>query len=68
MSNIIIDYDSTFIKLESLDELSKLSKNNNIKVENKIIEITNLGMEGKISFTWWMGWILWICWNGWVKF
>ena len=51
MSNIIIDYDSTFIKLESLDELSKLSKNNNIKVENKIIEITNLGMEGKISFT-----------------
>ena len=51
MSNIIIDYDSTFIKVESLDELSKLSKNNNIKVENKIREITNLGMEGKISFT-----------------
>ena len=36
MSNIIIDYDSTFIKLESLDELSKISKNNNTKVENKI--------------------------------
>ena len=50
MSNIIIDYDSTFIKLESLDELSKISKNNNTKVENKIRNITSLGMEGKISF------------------
>ncbi len=51
MKNIIIDYDSTFIKVESLDELSRLSKNNNIEFEEKIRKITNLGMEGKISFS-----------------
>jgi D-3-phosphoglycerate dehydrogenase len=51
MNNIIIDYDSTFIKVESLDVLARLSKNNNNKVNNRIKEITNLGMEGKISFS-----------------
>lgn len=51
MNNIIIDYDSTFIKVESLDELARLSKKSSAKVNNKIKEITNLGMEGEISFS-----------------
>ena len=50
MSYLIIDYDSTFIKVESLDELSKNSKNFNKKIHKEIIKITELGMEGKISF------------------
>ena len=51
MSYLIIDYDSTFIKVESLDELSKNSKNFNKKIHKEIIKITELGMEGKISFS-----------------
>tara|TARA_B100000965_G_C19360274_1_gene655694 strand:+ start:87 stop:731 length:645 start_codon:yes stop_codon:yes gene_type:complete len=51
MNYFIIDYDSTFIKVESLDELSKNSKNYNIKTQKKIEKITELGMEGKISFS-----------------
>ena len=51
MNHIIIDYDSTFIKVESLDELSKISNGNDETINNKISEITNLGMEGKISFS-----------------
>jgi len=50
----IIDFDSTFIKTEGLDELAEIclkddpkqiEKNENIK------KITSLGMEGKISFS-----------------
>ena len=51
MNHFIIDYDSTFIKVESLDELSKISKNCNKTIEKKISHITSLGMEGKISFS-----------------
>tara|TARA_B100000242_G_C43021076_1_gene475169 strand:- start:963 stop:1607 length:645 start_codon:yes stop_codon:yes gene_type:complete len=51
MIHFIIDYDSTFIKVESLDELSKISNGDNETINNKISEITNLGMEGKISFS-----------------
>ena len=51
MNHFIIDYDSTFIKVESLDELSKISNGNDENINNKISEITNLGMEGKISFS-----------------
>lgn len=51
MNHIIIDYDSTFIKVESLDELSKISNGDDETINNKISEITNLGMEGKISFS-----------------
>ena len=51
MNHFIIDYDSTFIKVESLDELSKISNGDNETINNKISEITNLGMEGKISFS-----------------
>jgi len=51
MNHFIIDYDSTFIKVESLDELSKISNGDDEIINNKISEITNLGMEGKISFS-----------------
>ena len=51
MIHFIIDYDSTFIKVESLDELSKISNGEDETINNKISEITNLGMEGKISFS-----------------
>ena len=51
MNHFIIDYDSTFIKVESLDELSKISNGDDETINNKIREITNLGMEGKISFS-----------------
>ena len=51
MNHIIIDYDSTFIKIESLDLLSKISSKSDEKTHKKISEITRLGMEGKISFS-----------------
>ena len=51
MNHFIIDYDSTFIKVESLDELSKISNGDDETINNKISAITNLGMEGKISFS-----------------
>ena len=51
MNHFIIDYDSTFIKVESLDELSKISNGDDETINNKISEITNLGMEGNISFS-----------------
>lgn len=50
---IIIDFDSTFVELEALDELSKIVLSNNPNRENivkQIEEITQLGMEGKITF------------------
>jgi D-3-phosphoglycerate dehydrogenase len=49
----IIDFDSTFIRLEALDELCKLSLKNNPdkkKILKEFEILTNLGMEGKISF------------------
>jgi len=49
----IIDFDSTFIKDESLDVLFEVSLQGNPekdKVVNEIKRITNLGMEGGISF------------------
>ena len=51
MNHFIIDYDSTFIKVESLDELSKISSRSDETTSRKISHITNLGMEGKISFS-----------------
>lgn len=47
---LIIDFDSTFIKIESLDELLKICNNQNKKTIKKIEEITKMGMEGIISF------------------
>lgn len=52
-TNIIIDFDSTFVKLEGLEELAKITLNGNARKQeiiNKIEEITNQGMTGKISF------------------
>ncbi len=50
---LIIDFDSTFIKLETLEEISKEALRNNSKkdqIQRKIEEITKQGMKGKISF------------------
>lgn len=48
----IIDFDSTFTKVEALDVLAEISSNDNQKdtIEKKIKEITDKGMEGSISF------------------
>ena len=51
--NLIIDFDSTFISLESLDEfiLNNISNSaNNSELRAKIERITNQGMEGIINF------------------
>lgn len=51
--NLIIDFDSTIIKTEGLEELAEIvlaESKNREAVVRKIGEITNLGMEGKISF------------------
>ncbi|HJY64583.1 MAG TPA: phosphoglycerate dehydrogenase [Ignavibacteria bacterium] len=49
----IIDFDSTFIKVEAIDELAKISlrkdKDRNIKFE-RIKSLTSKAMNGKISF------------------
>jgi D-3-phosphoglycerate dehydrogenase len=50
---LIIDFDSTFIKLETLEEISKEALKNNPKkdqIQREIEEITQQGMQGKISF------------------
>ena len=51
MKNYIIDFDSTFIKVESLDELLEISEPGNKLKIDKVKKMTNNGMEGKISFS-----------------
>jgi len=49
----IIDFDSTFVKTETLDELAYIVLKNHPRkneIYNQIKKITNLGMEGKLSF------------------
>lgn len=49
----IIDFDSTFIRCEMLEELAKISLQNNPKkkeILDEIVSICDLGMEGKIPF------------------
>lgn len=49
----LIDFDSTFIKSEGLDELAAISLAEHPQKEERvkrIRELTNLGMEGKVSF------------------
>lgn len=49
----IIDFDSTFVKTEGLDELAAVSLKNHPEkniVLNQIKQITTAGMEGKIPF------------------
>lgn len=50
---LIVDFDSTFVKVEALDELAKIALKDKEGKEETIKEIeetTSLGMEGKISF------------------
>lgn len=52
--NFVFDFDSTLTKVEALDVLAEITLVNNPKKEeiiDEIIEITNLGIDGKISFT-----------------
>lgn len=51
--NIVIDFDSTFLQVEALEELAEIVwKKSPEKEENlmKIKEITDLGVDGKIEF------------------
>jgi len=51
--NLFIDFDSTFVKVETIDELAKVSlendPNKNTKI-NLIKDITNQAMSGEIDF------------------
>ena len=50
----IIDFDSTFTQVEALDELARISLKKHPDKEaifKKIEDLTNLAMEGKLSFT-----------------
>lgn len=52
-SNIIIDFDSTFMKVEGLEELAEIvlkDSPDQAKIVNEIKAITDLGMDGKIGF------------------
>ncbi len=51
---IIFDFDSTLVKIELLEQLGSIALKNNPKKQKilkEIKNITNKGMEGKISFT-----------------
>ena len=50
MKNYIFDFDSTFIKIESLDLLAKFSQLTDKISIDRIEKITKEGMDGKISF------------------
>ena len=53
MKKLIIDFDSTLVKIETLDMLAEiaLAKNENRnEIVSKIKEITQAGMNGEISF------------------
>lgn len=52
--NFVFDFDSTLTRVEALDVLAEITLANNPKKDeiiNEIIEITNLGIDGEISFT-----------------
>ena len=49
----IIDFDSTFVKVESLDKLAEIAlkgRPDHFKITKKISEITKKGMNGEITF------------------
>lgn len=51
--NLVIDFDSTFVKTEALEELAEITlagKKNRQMIVEEISRITRLGMEGKIPF------------------
>lgn len=52
--NYIFDFDSTLTKVEALDILAEITLANNTRKDaiiQEIIDITNLGIDGEISFT-----------------
>ena len=52
--NFVFDFDSTLTSVEALDVLAEISLVNNSKKDeiiNEIVDITNLGIDGRISFT-----------------
>ena len=52
-NTLFIDFDSTFVKVETIDELAKLSLKNDPEANTKISmisDITNQAMSGEISF------------------
>ena len=52
-TNLIIDFDSTFIKIETLDALAKISLKDSLNKEKnikKIADITFNAMNGEIPF------------------
>ena len=52
-AHVVIDFDSTFMKVEALEELAEIVLNGNENkdaVLDEIKEITNLGVDGKIGF------------------
>lgn len=52
-NSIIIDFDSTFVKVEGLEELAAIAlkeRENRTEILQRLQEITNLGMEGKLNF------------------
>ena len=51
--HFVIDFDSTFTRVEALDVLGEISLKNHKNKSGalkKVKEITDLGMEGKLSF------------------
>ena len=49
----VIDFDSTFTKVEAFDVLADISLSDHPdqeKIKQQIVDITNLGMNGEISF------------------
>ncbi|RYZ91716.1 MAG: phosphoserine phosphatase, partial [Sphingobacteriaceae bacterium] len=54
MDHFIIDFDSTFTQVEALDELARISLKTHPdreKIYKEIEDLTNLAMEGKLSFS-----------------
>ena len=52
--NFVFDFDSTLTSVEALDVLAEITLVNNPakdQIIQEIIDITNLGIDGKISFT-----------------
>jgi D-3-phosphoglycerate dehydrogenase len=52
-ADVVIDFDSTFMKVEALEELAEIvlnGKENKEAILDEIKEITNLGVDGKIGF------------------
>ena len=49
--HLIIDFDSTIVSCETLDELSNISLQNDLKKNNQIKNITDRAMNGEVGFS-----------------